>query len=679
MSVRTLHALATVALAVSACTADTRPDVYNPQPKKAWEGRDAPSLLDDDLVYTYAALPTEGEAKDIPWAANYWPTYKDNLNDRWGGKHTLSPAEKFEKAFRMEGLTDAISAQYGIDSQSQRDTCKTDDDCNSAVGEACAIRHGEEEGRCVETWFGICHAWAPAAIMEKEPVKPVTFNGVTFAVNDIKGLISLSYDKGLDVKFISLRCNKRDGTPSDTDDDGTWITEGAFGIPEDAECADTNAGAFHVVIANFLGLQGETLVEDRTFDYEVWNQPIRGFRVTRDLEIDAKKANKLVGVTEEVEDYQFNPDAVSFRHIGLVLEWIAESAASTDGNLASVIDRYTHEDKYEYVLELDADGKIIGGEWIGASKRAHPDFLWLPYQKNAVEVAKTDGKPHTGIKWQDVQMLLDLSLEGTDDTTATEGFDWGSGCDGGSGTFQQDIAQQDTVEVGTIPAGKHDVRIDLKSEADVDVQLLHADGTELVAWPDGMLNGEGRACIEYDGVGICYSGYNGDGENYGHEYIEIRGTTASTFKMSAFGYAAGDATVDYSWQATPDCNDAGEGSFKQALLKDDVVHVGLIPAGKSNVRISLAADADVDIQLFDGGAPLVQWPDGQLSGARKQVLEWEGLEIEWSGYNGQNGDVGNEYIEIRGTLPRTLTLRAFGYQAGAAQVDYAWGLDDSAL
>ena len=680
-----LHTVSFVALfALAACGTAERTG-YGPDMHKSWESSDDPRLLADDLEYTFAKLPTAGAAEQIPWAANYWPTYRDNINHRWAGDTTQSPGEKFQEAFHLPGLVDAISAEYGIDSQSHNTVCTTTDDCNKTKGESCSKREGKDEGFCIETWFGICHAWAPAALMEKEPVKPVTFNGVEFKVNDIKALVSLSYDKELEVKFLSLRCNKKLGQAPDdaTDAEKEQYTGlGEFGIPSDESCVDTNAGAFHVVITNFLGLRKQGLVEDRTIDYEVWNQPVRGFEVTLNEEVDAAKANELIGVTDGTSDYKFNDKAVSFRRIKLTLDWITESASSTDGNLASRIDTYTHQDRYEYIVELDAGGKVVGGEWVGASKTAHPDFLWLPTLKKDTEVAQvTKGKAHSGIKFSDVKLLLDLSLEGSEDSDAG-GFDWGGACESGSGAFQQFIQKDVTVDVGDIPDNKRDVRIELKSDKDVDIQLIDvATGTELIAWPNGMLKGEGEECSSFEGVEFCYSGYNGVDGQLGNEWIEIKGDTKRTMLMKAFGYAAGDADVTYSWKAVEGCVDSGSGTFQQDIVKNDVVSVGIIPAGKTNIRIDLTSPEDVDVQLFDGAIPLVQWPDGRLDGAAKQTLQYEGTTIEWSGYNGgQSGSTkGNEYITIKGTLTRDLTMRAFGYAAGDAKVDYAWGLADSAL
>src|SRR5205814_1353552 len=81
------------------------------------------------------------------------------------------------------------------------------------------------------------------------------------------------------------------------------------------------------------------------------------------------------------------------------------SAASTDGNLGSAINSYTHQDHYDYILELDAAGKIVGGEWIGTSKRQHPDFVWLPIRASAPSVA--GGK----ITYANVKTIYDLSMQ----------------------------------------------------------------------------------------------------------------------------------------------------------------------------------------------------------------------------------------------------------------------------
>ncbi|MCA9635362.1 MAG: hypothetical protein KC420_04945 [Myxococcales bacterium] len=457
--------------------------------REGWSASDDPSLLSPDFEYTFAALPTQGSAAKIPWAGSYWPTYRDSINDRWAGPGTMSAAKKYELAFAKSGVEDAVSAYSGIDSLAGKE-CTSDAQCDPNQGSVCAKRAGANAGVCSETWFGICHAWAPAAILEEEPAKAVTYKGIEFKVNDLKALMSLSYSEDLEVKFLSLRCDDKGDAP---------------GTADKAACKDTNPGSFHVVIANLLGIQRRSLVEDRTYDYEVWNQPVRGFRVTQNQAISAKDANALLGggalvssqsksgsvaegawnqlasvaisegqglkvsmsgsgdgdlyvrwnsqptasayacrpyldgsdelcelaapagatsakiavqgytaasvsVAIEVraaasDVYAFNPDAASLRRIRTELEWIAESSQSVDGNLGGVIDTYTKKDVYEYILELDGAGEIIGGEWLGSSKQNHPDFLWLPVKKNPGTVAGA-------IAYSDVKALFDLANGG---------------------------------------------------------------------------------------------------------------------------------------------------------------------------------------------------------------------------------------------------------------------------
>lgn len=62
----------------------------------------------------------------------------------------------------------------------------------------------------------------------------------------------------------------------------------------------------------------------------------------------------------------------------------------------------TDDDRYLYTLELAADGRIIGGEWVSSN---HPDFLWRPTAKPQ---ASADGL----ITLADVSSLIEGSQEG---------------------------------------------------------------------------------------------------------------------------------------------------------------------------------------------------------------------------------------------------------------------------
>jgi hypothetical protein len=287
------------AVALAGCGLDMKPAIDDTKPEaasgkaEAWSSSDSPTGFASSLEYRVASLPAVGEATNIPWAGNYWPTAHDNINHKWDGTGSESPAAKFGRAFGVAGIEDAVSKAHGIDANSSRKACTQSSECNDKIGEMCAKRDGRSSGYCIPTWWGICHAWAPAAILAAEPKYPVTLNGVTFKVNDIKALLSLVHE-GVSTKFVSLRCNKdNNATPTP----GVRYDEFGRPIDSDRECRDTNPGTFHVLMTNYLGIKKQSFVYDRTFDDEVWNQPLRGYKVNQMREVPATEANRLIGVT----------------------------------------------------------------------------------------------------------------------------------------------------------------------------------------------------------------------------------------------------------------------------------------------------------------------------------------------------------------------------------------------
>jgi len=269
------------------------------------------------------------------------------------------------------------------------------------MGESCAKRTGHSDGVCIPTWFGICHAWAPVSILMPEPRDAVTHNGVTFQVNDIKALLTLTYNR-THTTFHLLSCNL--GKNSNE------VAQEAYGRPTDGkrECRDANPGVFHVALSNYLGIQGHSIVGDHTVDAEVWNQPVRGYRIIAQDEVSASEAKRLIGMTGDGSsiqaDYQFSPNAAKLFHVKMDIDYISESPSSVDGNLTDDIDGYTRTTRYEYILEIDANGKLDGGKWLGSSKAIHPDFLWLPTSR------RNDSVAGGTISYDDVRRIYDMSV-----------------------------------------------------------------------------------------------------------------------------------------------------------------------------------------------------------------------------------------------------------------------------
>ena len=261
-----------------------------------------------------------------------------------------------------------------------------------------------------------------------------------------------------------------------------------------------------------------------------------------------------------------------------------------------------------------------------------------------------------------------------------DGFNF-SECSG-SGSFEQEIQYyagdyENAITVGTIPSGIEGLHIELSSDKDVDIRLYSGNNDKIVHWPYGILSKWDKETALYQNVPITYSGYNGVSGQKGHEYINVSGTTKVPMTMKAFGYRAGYATVNYSWTGKDNCTyeDSGTGSFTQEILNKATNLVGTIPPHINNVKIKLTSNKDLDIQLYGiDGTAIVSWnPTGLISDATKQSVHYHDMNITWSGYNGTNGNKGDEYITISGITSEMLVMKVYGYEAGSAQVEYSWG------
>ncbi|GAB9474964.1 Elicitor-like transglutaminase, partial [Globisporangium polare] len=334
-----------------------------------------------------------------PWPSSYWPIYADGINYRWNGNQP-SAAEKYANAYGKNAKTfmSAVSQSTGILSQSKRKSCKKTSECDSLKdGSICGIRQGETKGYCIPGWFGICHAWSPAAIMEPEPKCAVKKGSVTFQPFDIKALLTQIYDgAAVETVFTGARFNGPD-FPENKDEYGRY---------NDAARRDLGPGFFHIAIHNIMGKFKKSFVVDVTAGAEVWNQPVRDYQV-----VESKMLTLEEGAQQffNTLTYPFNKEAAKLMYVNTLFRWIVESGE--DGPLVSTgkVDSYTASANYKYVLELDSDNNILGGEWVKESQSEHPDFLWFPGSRPAASTVTS-----VGLSYADVQQLLDASVKCVD-------------------------------------------------------------------------------------------------------------------------------------------------------------------------------------------------------------------------------------------------------------------------
>lgn len=394
----------------------------------AWDYGNDPKRLSQHLNYRLAELPRQGkldqpvwasrytpQADDKPmWSDTYWPTKAGSSNARWQGRTVKSPLEKYDEAFHAHQGCDQPASRCGADAKANWDTylgCAgpaakwhatsfqgsrqmydgVDSDNDGQVDEC--------DGDGIAGWWGLCHAWTPAALLEPEPKRAVEYNGVRFEVGDIKALIQTVYDRS-DALMLGGRCNSEEFPTG---------PNGEREIPDD--CMDVNPGALHVILGNFLGLNDQALAMDKTAGIEVWNQPIYRYDVTKQDKVDGARANQCIG--DSGTTYTRNDRAVELYEVEVEVEYLVEGSASTR---PLGMDGYLSTDDYHYILEIDAAGKVIGGTYCTDSVDDHPDFLWAP-----LRVSTSSWGRNPSVAVDKVEMLIEMSRQPEGGGGTTEG------------------------------------------------------------------------------------------------------------------------------------------------------------------------------------------------------------------------------------------------------------------
>ncbi len=344
---------------------------------RSWNDANNPANLEPDYLYSLNSLPTRGEitTSNKGWSDSYWPATRGYIADRWqvpelafkfkdydlpkedmvyrmspGQLNLLSPAEKF----------DIIRGQLDF---------------------PIAKKFRKKNPGDGDWWRGVCNGWTQASLHFNEP-KPIVYrspvNGIRVPLgsSDIKGLLAYyyayvdrtSYDSDNKYQgYIGKACRLKDR-----------ILLNATGA-----CTDMNAAAFHIAVANELGIRKRGIAMDRDPDTQIWNQPVVGFesKVIDTKTTDLAK-NKTDGTVKEVsvettikfvnELYDTtNPALENDHHVSPQYQPLG-AGNQRYGTLT-----------YRYVLELDAADQIIGGDWIGGDP--HPDFIWRqPFNPNGL-------------------------------------------------------------------------------------------------------------------------------------------------------------------------------------------------------------------------------------------------------------------------------------------------------
>lgn len=323
---------------------------------------------------TFADLPLKAELQDnrFGWSETYWPSNKGGIAFRWNSpnpepfKYRFFTKDELKKMNETELSQLSPAELYDI----------AMGDYNYTLTRKVLSKFSPKD----LWWEGICHGWSLAASNYAEPAKTTFTNKdgivVPFGSSDVKGLISMH--DAYNSKGHNARVGERCGVNGKVKGEES-VRDGIVPVPTErqknkSECSDVNAGSFHIVLTSMIGINSQGFVADVDRFNDVWNQPVTGYESEVVGEVALTPFDLSNGVDKKIQvktKMIFGEELVFYS---------AEEAAN--GTLGFVSKEpvtgtpaQTFKFKnYEYVLELDRSGNIIGGEWLSETR---PDFLWL--------------------------------------------------------------------------------------------------------------------------------------------------------------------------------------------------------------------------------------------------------------------------------------------------------------
>jgi hypothetical protein len=187
--------------------------------------------------------------------------------------------------------------------------------------------------------------------------------GVVFQPAEIKALLSAVYNRTRKDSYLFVApASARDGGP--------------------------NMGTFHLALANYIGQAGHPVGIDRTKGREAWNNPIYEYQVT---------SIRDAGRSGDIE-YKELITKVNYT-------WYAttDRVSQTDPETGERRGHQARSMSIRYQLELDAEGRIVGGRALSYSGH----FMWVPlFAVQAITDQSSPGNPHL-----DVQKVFALARE----------------------------------------------------------------------------------------------------------------------------------------------------------------------------------------------------------------------------------------------------------------------------
>ncbi len=330
------------------------------------------NILGFQFVAQLQGLPLSGRLPDsaLPYSDTYWPLNRGSIAYRWNSSdprfHWTSPRRRADSyIFDVEPPRRGIARSLQPWQIAELSPAEKYDLYLGRYDYPLTRQVRSKSGRSYPYWRGICHGWSAAALNHTEPGSVVVTNvdgiSIPFNSGDLKGLLNYYYAENSNpdqpVRRVGTRCRG-----------------GIFGGGDG--CADMNAGAFHLVISNLLGIQHRGVIGELDPGDEIWNYPVFAYqsRVFEGVQLPAEPCTRSFWGSRTENCYV--EGAARRVQVQTTVEF-ADDDENFGPSAEPVVGTANYRQRamsYEYFLDLDFSDQIIGGEWIS---RSHPDFVWI--------------------------------------------------------------------------------------------------------------------------------------------------------------------------------------------------------------------------------------------------------------------------------------------------------------
>jgi len=366
---------------------------------RAWDDDlDAPSKFFCDAFTTQiTALPSNYSLQVTPWSATYWPLEMGGISYRYG--ENTSYADTWNASVNSYHQPQEHNLYYNTTQWDYvvNKVYSAAEKFDLLVGDLnyTLTNAMKDEGKAYAvdgdfaSWMGYCHGWTPASINEPRPVKTVNLTAadgktvISFYPEDVRAYATVYWANArFDTSFLGSRCD------SESDLNNPSYKDNSTGLWDEYHCFSLNPASLLIVLGNQLGIRGKSFIYDRGVTGQVWNQPVVGYEISyynplttgyhAAGEFNTSKVNistfqQNANSSEYVAFFakKANPNTKEVVGVNLNINYIGENAPVFGDRV--VPDRISPA-SYNFIIELDDNENIIGGEW--ATTKAHPMFLW---------------------------------------------------------------------------------------------------------------------------------------------------------------------------------------------------------------------------------------------------------------------------------------------------------------